>query len=171
MLPLPSHPYTNFNCPLSSRKQTSIILTSTALAASINAQVPLSSFDPSTEIWTVPCDTTRFPLAPNIFFTLGGHEFGLPVEEMAWKDDGTGRGICLSGVQVSTAFGERVFHLGLGLTQSRPVYARVLQGGLDAFTVLGDLFLRNHYLALSYGPDGKTLSAGLGARTDVQPIL
>jgi len=42
------------------------------------------------------------------------------------------------------------------------------QGGVEDFTVLGAMFIKNHYVALRY--DGSSLSVGLGDRTDVKFI-
>ena len=40
------------------------------------------------------------------------------------------------------------------------------------FTVLGDIFIKNHYVVLSYGSDDEgNIQVGLGDRADVAPIL
>lgn len=113
-----SSPPPSLNSRLPPFFQTTIILTSTSLATSINSQILLSHFNPTSEIWTVPCKTS-FPTSPNVFFNLAGSSFGLPVEELAWRDDGTWTGMCLSGVQVS----KREFRFAkgesLGLIASR----------------------------------------------------
>jgi hypothetical protein len=43
------------------------------------------------------------------------------------------------------------------------------QGGMPYFTVLGDMFIKNHYVVLSY--EGAKPQVGLGERKDVSPIL
>ena len=41
------------------------------------------------------------------------------------------------------------------------------------FTVLGDVFIKNHYVVLSYGSNKENVDirVGLGDRNDVAPIL
>ena len=43
------------------------------------------------------------------------------------------------------------------------------QGGMPYFTVLGDMFIKNHYVVLSY--EGEVPQVALGDRTDVPLIL
>ena len=46
------------------------------------------------------------------------------------------------------------------------------QGGVPRFTVLGDVFIKNHYIALAYSGDklGKP-KVGIGRRPDVGVVL
>jgi hypothetical protein len=46
------------------------------------------------------------------------------------------------------------------------------QGGVPRFTVLGDVFIKNHYIALAYSDDrlGKP-KVGIGRRPDVGAVL
>jgi hypothetical protein len=46
------------------------------------------------------------------------------------------------------------------------------QGGVPRFTVLGDVFIKNHYIALAYSDDklGKP-KVGIGRRPDVGVVL
>jgi hypothetical protein len=43
------------------------------------------------------------------------------------------------------------------------------QGGMPHFTVLGDMFIKNHYVVLSY--EGNKPQVGLGERTDLPLIV
>jgi hypothetical protein len=47
----------------------------------------------------------------------------------------------------------------------------VIQGGLPYFTVLGDMFIKNRYVVLSYGQDQTNIQVGLGDRADIPPIF
>jgi len=46
------------------------------------------------------------------------------------------------------------------------------QGGVPQFTVLGDVFIKNHYIALAYSDDklGKP-KVGIGRRSDVGVVF
>ena len=48
----------------------------------------------------------------------------------------------------------------------------IVQGGVAQFTVLGDVFIKNHYIALAYSDDklGKP-TVGIGRRPDVGVVL
>ncbi|ORY34278.1 aspartic peptidase domain-containing protein [Naematelia encephala] len=121
---------------------TSLILTSATAAITIHSHIPSSFQDSSSGIWYIPCSTS-FPLTQNLFFTISGRRFGVPIEDLAWKVSDTYSNCCISGVQ----------------------------GGMEAFTILGDMFIKNHYVVLSYGSTGDQLEVGFGDRVDVQPIL
>ena len=48
----------------------------------------------------------------------------------------------------------------------------VAQGGMPTFTVLGDMFIKNHYVVLDYGSYKEdNIRVGLGDRTDIASIL
>nr|XP_031863587.1 uncharacterized protein CI109_000839 [Kwoniella shandongensis]KAA5530659.1 hypothetical protein CI109_000839 [Kwoniella shandongensis] len=122
---------------------TTLIITSTPASAAIHAQIPGSYQDRSSSVWYIPC-TVSFPDVKNVFFTISGRRFGVPIEDLAWKVSNQYRGMCISGVQ----------------------------GGMSSFTVLGDMFIKNHYVVLSYGSDGEgSIQVGLGDRTDIISIL
>jgi hypothetical protein len=76
---------------------------------------------------------------------------------MAWKKSDYLEGMCISGVQVSN---------------SGCVDRANDQGGVPRFTVLGDVFIKNHYIALAYSDDklGKP-KVGIGRRPDVGVVL
>ncbi|WVF66186.1 hypothetical protein IAT40_000926 [Kwoniella sp. CBS 6097] len=121
---------------------TTLIITSYPASAAIHSQIQESKQDQSTGIWYIPC-TTSYPSTGNVFFSIGGRKFGVPIEDLSWKRSTVLQGMCISGVQ----------------------------GGMDSFTVLGDMFIKNHYVVLSYGESGDHPQVGLGDRTDVVPIL
>ncbi|OCF36137.1 hypothetical protein I317_01026 [Kwoniella heveanensis CBS 569] len=121
---------------------TTLIITSYSASAAIHSQIQSSRQDQSTGIWYIPC-ITAYPITGNVFFSIGGRKFGVPVEDLAWKRSAVLQGMCISGVQ----------------------------GGMDSFTVLGDMFIKNHYVVLSYGQSGDKPQVGLADRTDVVPIL
>ena len=80
---------------------------------------------------------------------------------MAWKVSDTYQGMYISGVQVSLP----IYRQDQGLTHDG-------QGGMPYFTVLGDMFIKNHYVILSYGSDKQdNIQIGLGDRTDLAPIF
>ncbi|WVQ93810.1 hypothetical protein IAU59_000888 [Kwoniella sp. CBS 9459] len=121
---------------------TTLIITSYPASASVHSQIQGSKQDPSSGIWYIPC-TTSYPATGNVFFSLSGRKFGVPVEDLAWKKSEVFKEMCISGVQ----------------------------GGMDSFTVLGDMFIKNHYVVLSYGESGDHPQVGLGDRTDVVTVL
>jgi hypothetical protein len=46
------------------------------------------------------------------------------------------------------------------------------QGGVPRFTVLGDVFIKNHYIALAYSDDNLGMpKVGIGRRPDVGVVL
>ncbi|KAG8874611.1 hypothetical protein FRB97_005778 [Tulasnella sp. 331] len=127
---------------------TSLILTSQALAASINKFIPGSYLSQQSNVWLIPCSTNSISPSktpsPNLFFVIGGQRYGVPVRDLAWKQVDQAGYWCVSGVQ----------------------------SGVEGFTVLGDMFIKSHYVALKYNDvTGGSLSVGLGQRTDVSPIL
>jgi len=81
--------------------------------------------------------------SPNVFFEIQGHRWGVPASDIAFRDSGRKDGLCVSGIQ----------------------------GGSEQFTILGDVFIKNHYLVFNYG-DAKnyTLSIGIANRTDIPYI-
>lgn len=86
---------------LSFHFQTSLIITSTALAASIHARIPEAYQSQSSGVWIIPCSQPSTPTA-NVFFVIGGRRFGVPLQDLAWKPlDGDGFW-CVSGIQVRT---------------------------------------------------------------------
>ncbi|KAK8845468.1 hypothetical protein IAR55_006181 [Kwoniella newhampshirensis] len=122
---------------------TTLIITSTPASAAIHSRIPSSYQDRSSSIWYIPCSVS-FPVVGNVFFTVGGRKFGVPIEDLAWKVSSQYKGMCISGVQ----------------------------GGMSSFTVLGDMFIKNHYVVLSYGSEGEDdIQVGLGDRTDIATIL
>jgi hypothetical protein len=76
------------------------MITSDQASSAIHARIPGSFRSGSTGIWYIPC-TTSYPLIDNIFVTIGGVKFGIPIEDIAWKVSDTYEGQCVSGVQVS----------------------------------------------------------------------
>ncbi|KAG8904696.1 hypothetical protein FRB99_001337 [Tulasnella sp. 403] len=124
---------------------TTLVVTSQALASAIHAKIP-DAYQAKSSVWIVPCnlssDRGSANYAPNVFFVLGGRRFGIPIQDLAWKSASPEATWCVSGIQ----------------------------SGMEDFTVLGSMFIKNHYLALRYNTDG-SLSAGLGDRTDVPPII
>ena len=43
---------------------------------------------------------------------------------------------------------------------------------MPSFTVLGDMFIKNHYVVLSYGSEAEEdIRVGIGRRTDIAPVL
>lgn len=42
-----------------------------------------------------------YPFTRNVFFTIGGRRFGVPIEDLARKASDETSGMCISGVQVS----------------------------------------------------------------------
>ncbi|WRT63697.1 uncharacterized protein IL334_000620 [Kwoniella shivajii] len=121
---------------------TTLIITSNTASSLIHAHIFGSWQDPRSSIWYIPC-TTSYPSTGNVFFTISGRKFGVPISDLAWKKSSQIDGMCISGVQ----------------------------GGMEGFTVLGDMFIKNHYVVLSYGNDGNETQVGLGDRTDVAQIL
>ncbi|KAG9014759.1 hypothetical protein FRB94_010606 [Tulasnella sp. JGI-2019a] len=127
---------------------TSLILTSQALAASINKLIPGSYLSPKTNVWLIPCSTnsvgqSKTPSA-NLFFVIGGKQYAVPAQDLAWKKIDQQGYWCVSGVQ----------------------------SGVEGFTVLGAMFIKNNYVVLRYNDaKGESVSVGLGQRTDVSPIL
>ncbi|KAG8989060.1 hypothetical protein FRB90_002423, partial [Tulasnella sp. 427] len=125
---------------------TSLILTSTALAASIHAHIPNAYQSQSGGVWIIPCHqpSPSPATSTNVFFSIGGRRFGVPLKDLAWKaldEEGTW---CVSGVQ----------------------------GGMEGFTVLGAMFVKNHYIALRYNDvKGESLSVGIGDRLDVEVMV
>ena len=109
----------------------------------------------SSGIFYIPC-TTSYPRTQNVFFNLGGQRFGVPIEDLAWKKSDHLEQMCISGIQVRD-FIEVVL---------------TVQGGVAQFTVLGDVFIKNHYIALAYSDDqlGKP-KVGIGRRPDVGVVL
>ncbi|WWC85949.1 uncharacterized protein L201_000819 [Kwoniella dendrophila CBS 6074] len=123
---------------------TTLIITSNSASSLIHGNIMGSWQDAQSSIWYIPC-TTSYPSTGNIFFSISGRKFGVPISDLAWKKSGQYNGMCISGVQ----------------------------GGMDGFTVLGDMFIKNHYVVLSYGSeqDGNKIQVGLGDRTDIPTIL
>ncbi|KAG8908729.1 hypothetical protein FRC01_007257, partial [Tulasnella sp. 417] len=124
---------------------TSLIITSTALAASIHAHVPEAYQSRSGGIWIIPCNQpagrpaaqTSSPSSPpnpttsSAFFVIAGRRFGVPLQDLAWKPLDNDGFWCVSGVQ----------------------------GGVEGFTILGAMFIKNHYVALRYNDKrGESLS-------------
>lgn len=80
----------------------------------------------------------------NVFFEIGGVHWGVPAGDISFQDSGRNDGLCVSGIQ----------------------------GGSETFTLLGDVFIKNHYLVLNYGSTSAyKLVVGLANRTDIPPIL
>ncbi|WWC58255.1 uncharacterized protein I303_100793 [Kwoniella dejecticola CBS 10117] len=123
---------------------TTLIITSNKASLAIHAQITRSWQDPRTSIWYIPC-TTSYPATSNVFVTISGRKFGVSAADLAWKKSSQYSGLCISGVQ----------------------------GGMETFTVLGDMFIKNHYVVLSYGSsaNGNRIQVGLGDRPDVGVIL
>lgn len=122
---------------------TTLIITSDRAATTIHALLPQAFVDPQTGIWYVPCDI-GYPAAKNVFFHIAGRKFGVPAEDLAWKASTVYDGKCVSGVQ----------------------------GGNTDFTVLGDVFIKNHYVVFSYGSRQQdNLQIGLGDRADLPKLL
>ncbi|WWD09086.1 hypothetical protein V865_007206 [Kwoniella europaea PYCC6329] len=123
---------------------TTLIITSDSASSMIHSNIYGSWQDPKSYIWYIPCSTS-YPSTGNLFFTISGKRFGVPIEDLAWKRSNSFDGMCISGVQ----------------------------GGMESFTVLGDMFIKNHYVVLSYGSaeNGNKIQVGLGDRMDIPPIL
>nr|XP_019048892.1 hypothetical protein I302_02671 [Kwoniella bestiolae CBS 10118]OCF27822.1 hypothetical protein I302_02671 [Kwoniella bestiolae CBS 10118] len=123
---------------------TTLIITSDSASSMIHSNIIGSWQDPKSSLWYIPCSTS-YPSTGNVFFTISGRKSGVPIEDLAWKRSNQFDGMCISGVQ----------------------------GGMEGFTVLGDMFIKNHYVVLSYGSEanGGRIQVGLGDRTDVLPIL
>jgi len=137
-------------------QQTTLILTSTEIATAIHSQISGSVVSQTSGIYYIPCNTF-YPQTQNVFFNLSGQRYGVPIEDMAWKKSDYLEGMCISGVQVS---------------DSGCIQRADSQGGVPHFTVLGDLFIKNHYIALAYSDDklGKP-KVGIGRRPDVGVVL
>ena len=82
--------------------QTTLIITSDEAATNIHAQISGSFQSPSSSIWYIPC-TASYPFEQNVFFTIDGRRFGVPIEDLAWKVSDEYAGLCISGVQASRA--------------------------------------------------------------------
>ncbi|KIO33612.1 hypothetical protein M407DRAFT_231761 [Tulasnella calospora MUT 4182] len=143
---------------------TSLIITSTALAASIHTHIPDAYQSQSGGIWIIPCNQPSAPGGPvaqkpsssslpnlvnnsatsSVFFVVAGRRFGVPLQDLAWKPLDSDGFWCVSGVQ----------------------------GGVEGFTILGAMFIKNHYVALRYNDkQGESLSVGIGDRTDVEVMV
>ncbi|CAD6586198.1 MAG: hypothetical protein CYPHOPRED_003444 [Cyphobasidiales sp. Tagirdzhanova-0007] len=82
--------------------------------------------------------------SPNVFFTIQGYQWGVPASDIAFRASGNGDDLCVSGIQ----------------------------GGSPSYTILGDVFIKNHYIVLNYGNNKNfSLSIGFANRTDITPIL
>ncbi|KAG8894506.1 hypothetical protein FRC00_008862, partial [Tulasnella sp. 408] len=122
---------------------TSLIITSTALAASIHARIPEAYQSQSGGVWIIPCSQPSTP-GSNVFFVIGGRRFGVPKQDLAWKPLDSDGFWCVSGVQ----------------------------GGMESFTILGAMFIKSHYVALRYNDKrGESLSVGIGDRVDVEAMV
>ncbi|KAI8457804.1 aspartic peptidase domain-containing protein, partial [Phakopsora pachyrhizi] len=143
---------------------TSLTLVTEALATKIHSLIPGAQVDPSSGVWLVPCSIrgphgnkqsrevkgtsiTQQTIPKSIFFEFGkGKEkFGIPTADLAYEVvknySDNGIEMCYSGIQM----------------------------GGDNFVILGDLFLKNNYVALKYEEKGKK-SVGFANRTDIGPM-
>lgn len=61
--------------------------------------------DSSTGIYYVLCDIS-FPEVPNLFWKIGGKKWGVPVEDLVWREsvEEGKEGMCISAVQVRLAW-------------------------------------------------------------------
>ena len=75
-------------------------ITSDQASTGFHAQISGSFQSQSTGIWFIPC-TASYPFTRNVFFTIGGRRFGVPIEDLARKASDETSGMCISGVQVS----------------------------------------------------------------------
>lgn len=100
---------------------TTLIYTSTNVAFNIHNKIAGSSFNQAEGAWYVPCHVSNLPRVgnplgdPNVFFEIGGHRWGVPVTDLAFRSSGRNDGLCVSGIQ----------------------------GGSNSFIVLGDVFIKN----------------------------
>lgn len=143
-------------CRSADNIQTSLIITSDSVARNVHLNIPGSKLAKS-DIWYIPCKVA-YPSVPNLSFTIAGRRFGVPIEDLAWKRSEVLQGMCISGVQVRD-FGKGIDEMLMSA-----------KGGMPYFTVLGDMFIKNHYVVLSYEHEGQP-SVGLGDRIDVSVIL
>ena len=96
---------------------TSLIYTSDSIAKNVHAQIPRSYLDKNEQVYYVPCQTTLSSSpSPNVFFEIQGISWGVPASDLAFRPSGRSDGFCISG----------------------------LQGGSPLYTILGDVFIKNH---------------------------
>lgn len=95
---------------------TTLVYTSNNAASNIHAQISGSIYNANEGAWYVPCSISSITGYPNIFFEIGNSRWGIPIEDLAFRPSGLNNGLCLSGIQ----------------------------GGSNSFTVLGDVFIKNH---------------------------
>ncbi|KAG9041488.1 hypothetical protein FS837_012194 [Tulasnella sp. UAMH 9824] len=132
---------------------TSLIITTTALAASVHARIPEAYQSQSSGVWIIPCSQPSTP-SSNVFFVIGGRRFGVPLQDLAWKPLDNDGFWCVSGVQNRTA------------------EPGADKGGMENLTILGAMFIKNHYVALRYNDkQGESLSVGIGDRVDVEVMV
>lgn len=93
---------------------TTLVYTSDYSAAAIHAQIPGSTLNAQQGAYYVPCSPAYN--APNVFFEVAGHRWGVPPADIAFRPSGLNDGMCVSGIQ----------------------------GGAEDFTILGDVFIKNH---------------------------
>ena len=129
---------------------TALILLSPNATDQVNSQISGSHkrTDSKTNPWLIPCKTglpeyeARLPQANRtqpFYISLGGRQFGIPIEDFPfWPlepvtvSNGTNKtDMCLSAFQPSTA----------------------------AFTVIGDVFFKNHAVVFDFGKRKETISA------------
>lgn len=93
---------------------TTLIYTSSSAAKTIHSNITGSILNKQEGVWYVPCVTT--PASPNVFWKIQGHRWGVPASDIAFRPSGRNDGLCVSGIQ----------------------------GGSEQYTILGDVFIKNH---------------------------
>jgi hypothetical protein len=96
---------------------TTLIYTSDAAAQALHASIPGASRNQQDGAYYVPCNINDFVgNVLDVFIEIGGRKWGITSEDLAFRPSGRNDGLCVSGIQ----------------------------GGANQFTVLGDVFIKNH---------------------------
>lgn len=164
---------------------TTLVYVSTPVANNIHSKIPGSSFNSPEGAWYVPCSVSNLPRTgnangdPNVFFEIGGHRWGIPVQDLAFRASGRNDGLCISGIQGgSNSFailGDVFLKNKCKSMSDDPVTS--LCSEVSSATQTDDLYLLFHFgflpdLVLSYGNTQQSaLQVGLANRTDVATIL
>ncbi|KAF9915144.1 hypothetical protein BX616_006814 [Lobosporangium transversale] len=92
-----------------------LLLVSDAASEAIHKNIKGAFYSKDEFAWVVPCSLASS--TQNIYLTLAGKDFHVPVADLAWEPTKEGSSLCYSGVQ----------------------------GGLEGLWVLGDVFIKNNY--------------------------
>ena len=96
---------------------TTLVYTSDTAAQALHASIPGAGRNPQDGAYYVPCNLSILAEGmQDVFIEIAGRKWGIALEDLAFRPSGKNDGLCVSGIQ----------------------------GGAAQYTILGDVFIKNH---------------------------